>query len=165
MLDPHLLPPSGDYTEEQAGCRGDEASVARSFAEAPQEPHYSGAAYFVCTTARIHVQGQDLRIWGGRLPGPEEPATGREHWDSRHGAGRPWEELDTARHPRCGPVAPVSPTLTPTPGDFVWRAAPTARRPRRSQQSGLLSSLGRMQMLQAASLKGSAGQGAAVLRE
>lgn len=75
MLDPHLLPPSGDYTEKQAGCRGDEASVARSFAEAPQEPHYSGVAYFVCTTARIHVQGQDLRVWGGRLPGPEEPAT------------------------------------------------------------------------------------------
>lgn len=69
----------------------------------------------------------------GRLPGPEEPATGRAHWDSRHGAGRSLEELDTARHPRCSPVAPValpppaalSGALRPPPG--APRAQPTKR--------------------------------------
>lgn len=73
--------------------------------------------------------------------------------------------LGGIRHGAASEVRPGCPGRPPSPDDFVWRAAPTARRPVRSQQSGLLSSLGRMQMLQAASLKGAAGQGAAVLRE
>lgn len=54
------------------------------------------------------LQQLSSMVWGGRLPGSEEPESGRAHWDSRHGADRSLEELDTARHPRCGPVAAVA---------------------------------------------------------
>lgn len=136
MLDPHLLPASGDSTEEQAGCWGDEANTARDIAgRTPPECHYSGVAYCVSTTARTHVQGQqDLRVlrqlpslvWAGEVtwPGGTCDGPGTLGFASRR---RPL--LGGIRHGAASEVQPGCPRRPPSPRGFVWRAAPTARRP------------------------------------